>query len=318
MGSSFLKFLVLGALLFAPHASAEGKKYLLYGAMDREEYQLRLRSAGRGDILVFEGGVEFKIEGYLGQGYTTRVYDLGNGKALRVPLGQAFENKATQVVVDGGFYNRSYLASQSSLEKAGVVVPKLFVSESAASGSYLVVERIEVRYTMQDFIDMYKKGKISAEALASRYGPALKTFAESTAQLTYIGDFKPSQVGWDEVHRRFVLLDWTNGVDQATHVGDETVFNSSRLTGNYGYTPDMRWDQLPDSLRQDLVKSVHVRRTQITLDAPPALGTAGIEEATAPAVPRARADSVTTPAACPNGLRAKIRAIPGVPTVRGH
>jgi hypothetical protein len=154
-------------------------------------------------------GKIFQFKGYLGDGNTTRVLDIGNGLALRIPLKSG--NFA------GGFLNieqpyRNFLkntvGAYQTFEGSEVPLPKLHMAMSDLN-RYLVVERVDAKLTLKELQDFVRNGKAGVHNYKGHtiefYETKLLAFIQTLWKFERISDFRPEQIAWDG--QRWILLD---------------------------------------------------------------------------------------------------------------
>ena len=242
----FIIIIALLASVWIAPAPAQAKVYYLNPEPNLDgnfRYRDELLDIKKGDIVRFSDGRRFTIQGALGEGGTTRVFDIGNGRALRLPSSAANCCKWNQYILDNG----------PILDRAGVPVPQVYVEESSKLGHYVVVEKVQVRTTLADALSDLSRGRMTL-AEFEQYVPSLVEFARSTASLSYISDFKPAQLGW--TGQKWVLLDWANAPHFAVSMKEVTVFERSPA-----------FNRLPGDLKKILIQAVHEKRATESLGA---------------------------------------------------
>lgn len=304
----FAFLLILQWALLSSGALAGPKKVFLRLVDGERAYQADLASLQKGDTIIFEDGRQSVFEGWLGRGGLSRVYASGDGFAVKLPGSVDVCCQGNLAIVQ---HYQEFKNTGVNIVRVEPITEDVTKPGSSPLGHYVMEERLPVRYKLDDFITAIEAGKMRPETFRSVYGPALREFAESLAAWRAIDDLKPDQVGWDDNTRKFVLLDWRDGGLRAISIEDESPFWNNYNSKKYSY----QHFNLPEGMKEELEEVVRAKRR--------ALGMRGALKAPefpagSPGVPRISPGSPTQPEACPNGLRAKIRAIPGLPTVRGH
>jgi hypothetical protein len=169
----------------------------------------------RGDTLVFSDGRRFQVRKvFPSPGAMTRVLDVGGGKVIRIP-------KISYML----HFQQLFLEQMKELEAHGVPAVRVFAEESL-SPEYLVVEKVDIRFTAEDLLNRSKPIPRAERAKAKR---ALTAFARSTASLSEIGDFKPDALVWDGSRWRVLDTGLFPHVP-AEAIASRTVFESEGMT----------------------------------------------------------------------------------------
>jgi hypothetical protein len=148
------------------------------------DYTELVNNLKEGDTIVFSDQAEFVLGKFLGEGQLTKVFDIGNGKAIRI---------AKEGYV--GYLNSSRVLYKG-LSRLGVPTIKMFIDKKQAAANeleYLVVEKIS-GITLRDLFD--NPTKISEDE-QDRARKALVVFAQKTAHIFYIRDLKTDSLVWD-------------------------------------------------------------------------------------------------------------------------
>ncbi len=137
-----------------------------------------------GDTVIFSDKSEFVMGKYLGEGDLARVFDVGNGRVIRI--------------AKGGYqgYLNSSLVLYKGLAKLGIPTDKVLNKKRPTPIKpleYLIVEKIS-GITLKDLIR--DPSKASFEEL-TRARLALVEFARKTAHIFYIRDLKADSLVWD-------------------------------------------------------------------------------------------------------------------------
>jgi hypothetical protein len=189
-----------------------------------------------GDRISFSDGKSFELHRYLNQGGNTKVYSIGEGKALRIPLMGGFKQLALM-----GEYVQAY----RQLKKSDVPLARVYLQETHAFrlkpdkvrslyaqkpkvaldffgplaeldlllsknnlkfAEYIVVQEESILFNGFEFWKKFYTGGC-LDGCFDEFR-ALSDFFRSTWQFVAIGDFMLSQLGW--TGERWVLLDYTN------------------------------------------------------------------------------------------------------------
>lgn len=196
---------------------ALGKDVILYeNGKQVAEYESRLNSIAPGDDLLFSGDRKIKVVKKLGLGGSSQIFETSDGQAIRL----------TKYFREGSYFN-GYLSAALKLQKSDMLyLPQLFDRDSAVK-EFLLVEKVDVKFTMEDFL----KGKFESDLSKAQLENKIVDFAETTAQMDTVRDFKPANIIWDGVQWR--LLDFDDGPIFASAVNDPTVFEYSPKQGKY-------------------------------------------------------------------------------------
>ncbi len=195
-------------LLLLPFSLVAETFELFVGGYPHYQYDelIREKQLKKGDVLVFSNGESFRFEGFLGRGNTTAILDIGNGRALRVPLEAGeFEIRGQEPIPYSDFIDY-FIKGHQKYRQVDLPMVEL---HSYTYGEYAEVERVS-SFSLQDFIDLYPKGsghqKLSPAEI-EMYRSALMEFARSLWGFTFIADFRPEQILWNRKLRRWVFGD---------------------------------------------------------------------------------------------------------------
>ncbi|MFT6067873.1 MAG: hypothetical protein ACJAT2_001216 [Bacteriovoracaceae bacterium] len=193
------------------------KEVVLYeNAKQVPDYEARLKSIAPGDELIFSDNQRLTIVKKLGQGGSSQIFETSTGKAVRL----------TNYYRTGSYFN-GYLSAALKLQKSDfLLLPELFDRQSNIK-EYLLVEKVDVLFTMEDFL----KGNYQSDLSKTQLESKIFDFAETTAQLDTIRDFKPANIVWDGDQWR--LLDFDDGPIFASGPNDSTVFDYAPKQGKY-------------------------------------------------------------------------------------
>jgi hypothetical protein len=205
-------FTALSAFLPQARAAEYDLGHLLKGSQDSfsqriKDYDKALESVVSGDTIRF-GDQVFKIQGRLGLGSLgnrTIIFDIGDGRALRVPK--------TVRDLDFSCYFRK---GATELEGSQLQKVKVFLDESPLDCHYVVVEKVNVLFTLEYFFAQRTQA-LSDTVLGVNVEKAmlaLDRFMLSTYEFTRISDFWPFQVVFDG--ENWIVLDWAQGSVRTT------------------------------------------------------------------------------------------------------
>jgi hypothetical protein len=186
-----------------------------------ENYDDTIQSLKTGDKILFLDR-EFTLGKFLGAGQSTRIFALSKSKAIRLHL---YSSVFSRAIVEGYEVFKNTGAANS--------VVKVFSSESKPDYNYVIVERVNALFTLEDYLnDSYK---IKAPHVdPKQVYIALEKFARDMALYSEIGDYHAYQAVWDG--QRFVLLDWSQGVRLAKYVYDLSPF-----LDDFGFQPNLNF-----------------------------------------------------------------------------
>jgi hypothetical protein len=184
---SLLKFFVF--FLFISNICGAATLELFNSGTQTPNYTKLVESIRAGDTLVFSGGTRFDVTEVLGNGMTTKIVAIGDGKALRIPLASGiFDDfgRKTPYTKFIDFFLDGYVKLR---ERDGPVV-ETFVEESRR-GEFAVVRHEKVRFFYHDFLA--NKVALSAEDRAKAEADLVE-FARKTWGFIIVGDQFEEQV----------------------------------------------------------------------------------------------------------------------------
>lgn len=156
-----------------------------------DDYEDAVRNLRPGDKVRFPDGNSFTLGERLGNGGATVIFDVGEGKALRIPIHEwAIELKLMEQFLE--LYNK--------LDDESIPLIKVFTNESSLDGTYAVVEKVDFE------IDLPKYLKSGTKDPAKEKG--LRHLLYAFAPYAEFPDFKLDQFVWDG--EEWVMLDWSN------------------------------------------------------------------------------------------------------------
>lgn len=209
-------FFIWASFLFVVNAYAHSVVLFTDGRLDAN-YCFRLAAVEVGDILVFSDSETFRTYGLLGKGLSDAIFDIGEGKALRVP--QYLFRRPPEP------YVRHFHTGYFKLKKYGVAIPEVYLEESSKK-KYIVVSKENVVFKLSSFRhEIISIAARSGGAAARDLINALVEFAKTTAYFKHIADFRGDNIVW--TGERWLLLDWDAEHQLAQSIDDETVFNNS-------------------------------------------------------------------------------------------
>jgi hypothetical protein len=242
-----LSFLFACAWVWAGAASARAATYVLFTApgVPASNYNEIVRKLGLGDEVVFSDGRKYRIEAKLGSESTTRVFDVGGGKAIRVPIQQG----RSPLMIRGDFadFIDSYLEGYPTLRDRGVSVVKVYLEESLPR-EVVVVEKLNVRFHLDEFLRKDFKKRVTPEEY-ERLWAEFTEFARSTWAFRNIGDMREGQIAYTS--RGWVLFDFTRYSTLASQVESGSIFanDAHDMRANMAFA---RGDVIPPALPQKL------------------------------------------------------------------
>ena len=222
------------------------------------DYNLQLGSAEPGDEFVFPSGRKMECKKFLGQGYTTRVYEVSvDGKILALRVPRSRELSRNSYYQEGKTVNFINHTLRGFERLRGQNVPVVTVHEGVP-GQYALVDYVKTDFTLEEFF-LEKKPLDHEEKFLAR--AKLLEFAKNTAHITAIGDFNFTQLAFDSENKRWVLLDWTDGIETM----DLTPNSGEHLFGLEHKTKilSMNNSSWTKNLFNDLNKTVILARLEI-------------------------------------------------------
>ncbi len=237
----FKKAALVVILFFAITSGAQAQVIELWDSKGecKSNYDLNVGRLPKGSTLNLGNGKSVTIQGLLGRGNTTYIYDIGNGKAIRLPRGSGVSELNVSYQGYLTWFNTGFL------KLAGTEAPivKIFSEESDVS-RYLIVENLSVAFTLEDLI--YRKSELQPEMAAEATRALLEEFAPKTWQISFVSDMYSSQLFYSP--RGWVIGDLTSTVYFAKNTASATLFSSM--------------GQLPLNWRLKLEKSVKIAREE--------------------------------------------------------
>jgi hypothetical protein len=200
-------------------------------------YDDKLQTLAPDDVLVFSNGARYRVEGPAWQGKKSKIVAIGPTLVLRLPLRDGKFGELTY-----GQHLDEYLEAYKRLREAGVPVPRIFL-ELSLPGEYLVTERIDVRFTLEELLE----GR-AAVSLSEKPGiyAKLVEFARSTWRFARVGDLAPYNIAWDG--SRWIALDFGNSFKRFVFAPDEHVLQGIGL-------PDHVARRIDKAVREERVKA---------------------------------------------------------------
>jgi hypothetical protein len=184
-----------------------------------------------GDTIIFSNDKSFKIEGKLGSGNLTRVFDVGGGVAIRIPK--------------MGFFNEMlhlYMEGYSVLTREKVPTIKIYEKQSL-DREYILAEKLpHPIVSLESLIN----GKVKVTpAQRSLMYDQLVAFARKTAMFNIVGDFKLDALIWRVDH--WELMDWDHQHERGKAPKEKTIWDWNEI-------------KLPQSLRGRIRKAIQEER----------------------------------------------------------
>lgn len=239
MGLLFIRSLIYIALFFGA-SFAIGKEVRLFDSSGEQiyDYKQELDSLQRDDVLVFDQK-KFKIESFIGEGRTTRIYSIGEGRAIRLPLNRGAFSKNLSYAN----YIQEYYLGYENLKNSKVPIPKVYIEESDPQ-KYLIVEELKTSFNLYEFLQ--EKNRVNIKNWHNIYAE-LKKFARLTSEFTYIEDAHIKQIVW--TNKGWVLLDFMSRAKK-----------SSDSLENFNHSIFLNMADLPQNIKQDLHGAVLAER----------------------------------------------------------
>ncbi len=150
----------------------------------------------------------FRVKAFIESGGSEHVYDLGEGKVLRI----------SRYYRPGEVWQNHFLKGYQELRAGGVAVPHVYVEESE-SGQFTVVEKIGKEFSLQDLLE---NRPILSKAAQERVWLGFADFAQTTAAFSSIADFQAKNIVW--TGDRWLLLDWDSNHVSARGLADANAF----------------------------------------------------------------------------------------------
>lgn len=175
-----------------------------------------VRTLKQGDMVSFSNGQRFSIKGLLGKGNTTWVYELEDGRAIRLPLSSSLEQLFGLTYRD---YITQFIYGAESLQNNGV--PTVGVAkEESLLGEYAIVEKLEILYTLSGYL---KARRSLYPVVRSAIDNQLVDFAIKTYKYETIGDMHDEQIAYTT--RGWVFFDFTNRHVRALNLNSSTIIS---------------------------------------------------------------------------------------------
>lgn len=239
-----LRFLIL---FLAVSLSAWGKDVVLFDPQTghrAQNYDELVRKISKGDTLVFSDGFSGKVEKLLGQGATTKVFQVeyeGKKAALRIPPSTG--NLRTMPMSYFEFINET-LEGYPALEKEHIPIPTML---RAKKSEYVLMEKVNFDFSLGDFLRAPSRINDIERDQATK---ALLRFAQKAAKLDSIGDFHVEQLVYSPDKHEWVLLDWAKGtrshepklLGSSTHIFSIEKHDSHFRYGAKGYRTPTAWE----------------------------------------------------------------------------
>ena len=233
----------------------------------RDDYLQVVRSLTPGDKISYDSKV-FQLGEYLGGDSATRIFAISDTKAIRIGKSPVHLSK-------------SYAAAYPTLSKAGRSVVQVFLEESRPEYNFLIVERLNHKFSLSDFVARFEPIKYPTQKdrsftrnperiIAARAEDSMKVrrgleeFVRNMAMFSSIGDYHNDQVIWDGT--RFVLIDWAGRVENFEGPNDRSDV-MDHLVGRSAITADDA-KRLRELLTQERKKLRHPGRRCQNLFAP--------------------------------------------------
>ena len=205
----FVHFLLFVCLFFSVVGNSASKEVRLFheDGTQVENYDQIAGTIPPGTKVIF-GDRSFVFRGFIDSGGSEYIYDIGDGKALRI----------AKYHQGGRRWPNHFLKGYPTLQEGGVAVPHVYIDESVAD-RFTVVERVPKEFSLEDLIenrvhvDASRKEEIWREFVE---------FAETTSEFSRIADFKPKNIVWTGA--QWLLLDW-DSAHVSSRNGDPNVFN---------------------------------------------------------------------------------------------
>jgi len=179
----------------------QGPEKLLHDGRDFvRKYNKVIANLKPGDHFTMPSGRKYQVKAILGQGQLTKVVDIGDGWAMRLPLFVDSSNKATDAIKD--FYN-----IQPEIKAAGIRTVEMDVLRSEPPFG-VIVKKENFHFLGTQFLEAEQNGwpkKISAEEIQLAK-EKFEDFMRSTWRYVSIGDVTPRQIGFNG--REWVLFDF--------------------------------------------------------------------------------------------------------------
>ena len=184
----------------------QGETYRLFKKERSEQYNLptpkknyneTVKLISAGDSIQFSNNQSFKVVKFLGQGFTSKIFEIEDGKVIRI----AKETRYIRFISE-------YLKGHQGLIDSEIPIVKVY-PEISSSFEYVIAEKVEGELNLSRFIYKHHEfqeslGKVKYDLMVEE----LKNFMLSTHQFEAIDDFKAEQLIWDTANEKWILLDW--------------------------------------------------------------------------------------------------------------
>lgn len=225
---------------------ASGDTYHLFAEPDLpvENYNDILPRIKAGDVLTFGRGERFEIKGYLGEGQKAKVFSLGDGWALRVPLHSIPRSL-------GLGYQRDllkYFDAAITLLRLDAPVPEIGSSRETAL-EYIRIREVQKIMDFEEFAYRIKSNS-EAEELKSA-AKSLVDFASRTAHIKSIRDLHYHNLvytpgGW-------IILDFADhitNINMFTYRTPEHLLNHEDMIDAYRVLPSLLKKKVEDAITE--------------------------------------------------------------------
>lgn len=201
-----------------------------------KDYQNALKSIGENSVIQFPDGKTFNVKGILGQGESTIIFDLGNGKALRI-------FKYADRVSDTADISSMVLGSEE-INRSDIPHARLLETDGK---TYAVVEKVDIDPQIGDarkfFSALNGNQPIDKKVLDEWY-----VFSRKTAKYSFLYDLHPEQIVYSK-DRGWVLLDYLDGSRMYSGgKNSKTIFDH-----------DQRW-KIPSEIRARMERDIASER----------------------------------------------------------
>jgi hypothetical protein len=212
------------ALACAPVRAEDSPPLRLWNAKGDlvDAYDFTVGRIPSGTRLELKPGIVVTIGRWLGTGEMTYVYEIGDGKVIRLPKGSGLSKMGPAY---SGF-SVWFEEGVAKVEKTAAPVVKVFHEESWPD-HYVIAEKLEPGaglerlFSLEDLI----AGKIEDPKVAERLeAELLVDFAPRTWLLRHVSDMRTDQILYTS--RGWIIADLSNTVRHAKVVEDATLFSS--------------------------------------------------------------------------------------------
>lgn len=218
------------------------------------EFEKRVENLQSGDRVLFSNGKEFVLGERLGCGTTTCIHALKDFPklAIRIPKslsrvnGEKCPEHLTHFIESG----------QQLLRHKVPIVP---IYNSFLKGEYVIVEKLDLAFSLEDFLyDLKDLPRVTLEAATAE----LIKFARASRDFRRIGDFHKLQLQFTK-QGQWKLLDWSSGnqlVAPGTTSGKEHFLNElleDAIKNEDPRSPRMNWLK---NLRKNIEKTIEAER----------------------------------------------------------